>query len=93
MGKCSFLGKPRHVTPQIKHLGITSPVMMVSTHMYRISKEIMGNPSFSSKPRHVAPHIDCLGKTSPVLRVSTHIYGVSKEIHGKTFFFGVNLGM
>ena len=30
------------MTPQIKHLGKTSPVMMVSTHMYRISKEIDG---------------------------------------------------
>ena len=29
-----FSGKPRHVTPQIKHLGKTSPVMMVSTHNY-----------------------------------------------------------
>ena len=89
-----FSSKPRHVTPQIEHLGKMSPVMMVSTHVYRISKEIDGKIiHFSSKPRHVTPQIDCLRKISPVLRVSTHIYGVSKEIDGKTFIFQVNLGM
>ena len=34
--------KPRHVTPQIDHLGKTSPVLRVSTHIYGISKEIDG---------------------------------------------------
>ena len=42
MGKCSFLSKPRHVTPQINHLGKMSPVLRVSTHIYGISKEIDG---------------------------------------------------
>ena len=43
MGKHSFLQvKPRHVTPQIDHLGKTSPVLRVSTHIYGISKEIDG---------------------------------------------------
>ena len=37
-----FSSKPRHVTPQIKHLRKMSPVMMVSTHIYRVSKEIDG---------------------------------------------------
>ena len=37
-----FSTKPRHVTPQIEHLRKMSPVMMVSTHIYRISKEIDG---------------------------------------------------
>ena len=37
-----FSSKPQHVTPQIKHLRKTSPVMMVSTHIYMISKEIDG---------------------------------------------------
>ena len=40
MGKCSFLSKPRHVTPQIDHLGKTSPVLRVSTHIYGVSTEI-----------------------------------------------------
>ena len=82
------------MTPQIDRLGKSSPVLRVSTHMHRISKEIdRENVNFSSKPMHVTPQIDCLGKMSPVLRVSTHIYGVAKEIDGKTFIFQVNLGM
>ena len=35
-----FQSKPRHVTPQIAHLGKTSPVVRVSTHIYGISKEL-----------------------------------------------------
>ena len=42
MGKHSFLSKPRHVTPQIDHLGKMSPVLRVSTHIYGVSKEIDG---------------------------------------------------
>ena len=73
------------MTPQIDHLGKTSTVLRVSTHIYGVSQEIDGKTFiFQSKPRHVTPQIDCLGKTSPVLRVSTHIYGVSKDIGGKT---------
>ena len=34
--------KPRFVTPQIDHLGKTSPVLRVSTHIYGVSKEIDG---------------------------------------------------
>ena len=34
--------KPRHVTPQINHLGKMSPVLRVSTHIYGVSKEIDG---------------------------------------------------
>ena len=37
-----FLSKPRHVTPQIDHLGKSSPVLRVSKLMHRISKEIDG---------------------------------------------------
>ena len=71
-----------------------SPVLRVSTHIHRISKEIdRKTVNFSSKPRHVTPQIDCLRKTIPVLMVSTHIYGISKEIDGKTFIFQGNLGM
>ena len=40
MGKCSFLSKPRHVTPQIDCLRKMSPVLRVSTHIYGVSKEI-----------------------------------------------------
>ena len=35
-----FSDKPRHVTPQIDHLGKTSPVLRVSTHIYGVSEEI-----------------------------------------------------
>ena len=83
-----FSSKPRHVTPQINRLGKTSPVLMVSTHIYDFLKEIDGKTFiFRSKPRLVIPQIEHLGKMSPVLRVSTHIYGISKEIDGKTFIF------
>ena len=37
-----FSTKPRHVTPQIDHLGKTSPVLRVSTHIYGVSKDIGG---------------------------------------------------
>ena len=42
MEKCSFSSKPRHVTPQINHLGETSPVLVVTTHVSGLSKEIDG---------------------------------------------------
>ena len=71
-----------------------SPVLMVSTDIHRISKEIDGKMLILQvKPRHVTPQIDCLGNTSPVLMVSTHIYGVSKEVDGENIHFQVNLGM
>ena len=38
-----FLSKPRHVTPQIHHLGKMRPVLRVLTHIYGLSKEIDGN--------------------------------------------------
>ena len=82
------------MTPQINHFGKMSPVLRVSTHIHRISKEIDRKMLiFQVKPRHVTPKIDHLGKMSPVLRVSTHIYGISKEIDGKTLIFRLNLGM
>ena len=34
--------KPRHVTPQIDCLGGMSPILVVSTLMYRVSKDIDG---------------------------------------------------
>ena len=37
-----FLNEPRHVTPQINHLGKTSPVLRLSTHISGVSKEIDG---------------------------------------------------
>ena len=37
-----FEGKPRHVTPQIDHLGKTSTVLRVSTHIYGVYQEIDG---------------------------------------------------
>ena len=42
MGKCSFSRKPRHVTPEINHLGKMRPVLRVSTHIDEVAKEIDG---------------------------------------------------
>ena len=41
-----FSTKPRHVTPQIDHLGKTSTVLRVPTHIYGVSQEIDGKNSF-----------------------------------------------
>ena len=38
----NFSAKPRHVTPQIDWLGKMSTVLMVSTHIYGVSKDIGG---------------------------------------------------
>ena len=83
-----FESKPRHVTPQIDHFGITSPVLRDSTHIYGVSQEIDEKTFiFQGKPRHVTPQIDCFGKTISVLRVSTNIYGVSKEHRWENIHF------
>ena len=42
MGKHSFSIKPRHVTPQIGHLGKMITVLRVSTHIYGVAQEIDG---------------------------------------------------
>ena len=42
MGKHSCQSKPRHVTPQIDHLGKMNTVLRVSTHIYGVSQEIHG---------------------------------------------------
>ena len=42
MRKNSFSSKPRHVSPHIDHLRKISPVLRVSTHIYRVSYEIDG---------------------------------------------------
>ena len=38
----NFSTKPRHITPQIDHLGETSIVLRVSTYIYGVSQEIDG---------------------------------------------------
>ena len=48
MGNINFSSKPRHVTPQIDHLGKMSPVLRVSIHIYGISKDRWENVHFSS---------------------------------------------
>ena len=37
-----FESKPRHVTPQIDHLGKTKTVLRVSTHIYGVFEEKHG---------------------------------------------------
>ena len=82
------------MTPQIDCLGKTSSVLMISTHIYGVSKDIDGKTFiFFGKPRHVTLQMDRLGKTSPVLRVPTPMYVVSKQIDGKIFIFQLNLVM
>ena len=93
-GKCFFQSKPRHVTPQIDHLGKLSPVLRVSTHIDGASKKIDQNPCIFRVNLGMWPiKSDHIRKTSHVLKVSTDIYGVSKKIDEKTCIFRVNLGM
>ena len=67
--------------PQIDHHGKMSPVLMVSTHIYRISLQIDGKIiHLLGKASHVTPQIDNHRKSSPVPRVITHIYRISKGI-------------
>ena len=42
MGKHSLLRVNLGMTPKIDHLGKTSPVLRVSTHIYGVSQEIDG---------------------------------------------------
>ena len=82
------------MTPQIDCLLKTNPVLMVSTHIYGVSKEMDGKMFiFRVNPGIGTPQINYLQKMSPVWRVPTPIYGVSKQIDGKTIIFQLNLGM
>ena len=82
------------MTPQINHLGKTSPVLRVSTHIFwGFQGDRWENINFESKPRNMTPQIDHLREMSPVLRVSIHIFGVSNNIDGKTLILRGNLGM
>ena len=86
--------KPRHVTPQIDHLGKTGPVLRVSTHIYGISKKIDGKVFIFRVNLGMWPLKSIVSeKQALFLRVLTHIYGVSQEIDVKTFIFSVNLDM
>ena len=61
-----FMSKPRHVTPQIDCLGITSPVLRASTDIYECFQgHKWQNVHFATIPRQVNPQLDHLGKTSP----------------------------
>ena len=67
MAKCSFLSKPRHVTPEIDCLKKMSPVVKVSTHIYGVSKEIDGKTFIFQVNQALTPQINHLRKTSPVM--------------------------
>ena len=59
----NFSTKPRHVTPQINHLGKTSTILRVSTHIYGVSKEIDGKMFiFRVNLGMPSPQIDSLRK-------------------------------
>ena len=52
------------MTPHINHLGVMSPVVRVSTHIYRVSKEIDWKTFiFSVNLNMETPQIDCVGKS------------------------------
>ena len=86
--------KPRHVTPQINCLRITSTVLSVSTHIYGVFHEIDGKMCIFRVNLDMWPLKSIVSeKRSHVLRVSSHIYGVSHETDRKTFILRVNLGM
>ena len=66
--------------PQIDHLGKTSPVLRISTHIYGVSKDIGGKMFiFRINPGMWPLKLVILEKMSTVLKVSIHIYGVSQE--------------
>ena len=72
------------VTPQIDHLRKTSPVLMVSTHIYRVSQEIDRKASILRvnlvmwPPNWLSWKIESCSKG-----FNTTVWG-SKEIDGKT---------
>ena len=65
------------MTPQIDHLRKTSLVLMVSTHIYVVSKEIDGKTFiFLSKDRHVTPQVVHLVKNEPCSEgFNRHLWG------------------
>ena len=66
--------------PQIDHLGKTSPVLRISTHIYGVSKDIGGKMFiFRINPGMWPLKLVILEKMSTVMKVSIHIYGVSQE--------------
>ena len=84
---CHFYSKPRHVTPQIDHLGKMSPVLRVSTHIYGISQgHRWEKVHFYNKPRHVTP-ANGLSRKNDHCSEGFNTHGVSQEIDGKTFIF------
>ena len=76
-------------------LDIMSTVVMVSTHIYSISKDIGGeNIHFTTKPSHVTPQIDSSWQIWALFWGSQHtFYSVCKDIGRKMFIFQLNLGM
>ena len=96
IGKCSFLSKPSHLTPQINRLRKTSPVLRVSTHIYGCFQgDRWENVHFLRKLRHVTPQIDHLmEKWAFFWGFSTHISGNSHANRWENMSFCiVNLGM
>ena len=76
-----FLCKPRHVTPQIDHLGKTNPVLRFSTHIYGFFEEINGKTfNCESKPRHVTPQIESSQKNKLCFEgFNTLLWGFSEH--------------
>ena len=76
-----FLNKPRHVTPQIDHLGQLGIVMRVSTHIYEVSKERDGKTFIFSVNLHMwLPQIDHLGKIEPCYEgFNMHLWGFQED--------------
>ena len=89
-----FLSKPRHMIPQIDHLGKMSLVMRVSTHIYGVSKKTDGKMlNFWVNLGMWPLKLIVLEIQTLFWEFQTHIYGVLQEMDGKTFIFRVNLGM
>ena len=89
-----FERKPRHVTPQINHLGKSSPVLRVSTHIYAVFDEIDGKTFIFRVNLGMWPLKSIvLEKWSLFWGFHYTLIGVYEEIDGKMFLLRVNLGM
>ena len=64
------------MTPQIDHLGKTSPVLRVSTHIYGVSKEIDGKTFIFRVNQAYDPSNRSLQRNEPCSEgFNTHLWG------------------
>ena len=75
-----FQSKPMHVTPQINHLGKMSPVLRVSTHIYRVSKEKDGKTFIFRVNLGMWPLKSIVSENKCYIEAfNTHLWGFQKD--------------